>query len=243
MTGPDFPLILPQGVTGAVIRFSDRLTDAANRAAIAFRAAIADDPPDGVEETSSALASVFLRFDPHRIGYEDLEAGLRRRLAARDFFAAPLPENRRRWSVPAVFGGDHGPALESVAAAAGLSPEDAVRDLTGRPVRVLAIGFAPGMPYLGELPERWDIPRLADLVDVPDGALVLAIRQLVLFTNPSPTGWQQVAQTAFRPFRPENEDPFALRPGDEVAFRPVSAEEFARLDDTPDAGATCEALA
>ncbi|MEM9031495.1 MAG: carboxyltransferase domain-containing protein [Pseudomonadota bacterium] len=229
MSSGSQPVILPHGVAGAVVRFSDKLDDAANRAALAFRAEIVRAPPTGLEECASALASVFLRFDPGHTSFETLQADLTLRLATRDYRTAELPHKRRLWRVPAVFGGPHGPGLDAVAKAAGLTPEAAVEDLTHRPVRVLAIGFAPGMPYLGELAPRWDIPRLPDLIEVPEGALVLAIRQFVLFTNPSPTGWNHIAQTAFQPFRPNTADPFALRAGDEVWFRSVEPDEFRDL--------------
>jgi len=242
MASPDYPLILPQGVNGLVIRFSDRLGDAANRATIAFRADIEADMPAGVEETSTALASVFLRYDPEATDFAALADALRRRLGAGDYYEAPLPRNRRRWNIPAVFGGSRAPMLASAAKLAGKTPAEAIHDLTDHPVRVLAIGFAPGQPYLGELGPEWNIERLPDLIDVPEAAIVLAIRQLVLFANPSPTGWQHVGQTAFRCFRPELDDPFAFRPGDEVQFHTVPEAEFDKLAGADDGGATCEAL-
>ena len=92
------------------------------------------------------------------------------------------------------------------------------------------IGFAPGQPYLGELPEAWDIPRQTALTDrVPIGALTVAIRQLVLFSVSTPTGWRHIGQTAFRPFRPDAETPFVLRPGDEVIFEATDRECYERL--------------
>ncbi len=236
------PAILAQGADGLVVRFADRLSDGANRAALAFRAAVEAERLDGVAETSPALASVYLRMgaeaDP-----EAVRARIEALAASRDWHGAPLPAERRRWTIPALFGGERAPALAAAAEQAGMSPEAAVADLTARPVRVLAVGFAPGQPYLGELSEQWDLPRLGDLVDVPAAALVLAIRQLVLFANPSPTGWQHVAQTAFRCFRPDEEDPFPLRPGDEVSFRSVDKGTFAALEDDPSGGATCEPAA
>ena len=236
------PIIADQGVDGVVIRFSDRLTEPANRAALALSAALAKGAVPGVAEASSALASVYARFDT------DIARGraaLERLLAEEDFTAAPLPGGRRHFRIPASFGGDSGPALAPLAAELGLSREAAIADLTQAPLRVLAIGFAPGQPYLGELPEPWNIPRLAELTDVPQGALVVAIRQVVLFANPSPTGWRQVGQTGFRCFREEAERPFALAPGDEITFQPVTAEELANIraaDRTGDGGATVEAL-
>jgi allophanate hydrolase subunit 1 len=80
---------------------------------------------------------------------------------------------------------------------------------------------------------------------VPAGALVLAVRQLVLFTNPSVTGWRQVAYTAFRPFKFDRADPFALRLGDGLRFHAVSHDDMHALDaGNTDGlgGARCEVL-
>ena len=237
-----YPILAEQGIDGVVVRFSGTLTEPANRAALALHAALERGAVPGVEESSSALASVYARFggDPAE-GRRALEALLREE----DFLAADLPGGRRRWTIPAAFGGDAGPAFAKVTGEAGISQGDALRDLTQSELRVMAIGYAPGQPYLGRLPEAWDIPRLSEITHVPSGAIVVAIRQLVLFTNASPTGWQHVGQTAFRNFRPEAEHPFALAPGDEVAFRPVSDVELDAIraaDTTGDGGAVVEVL-
>ena len=110
-------------------------------------------------------------------------------------------------------------------------------------MRVLTIGFAPGQPYMGELAPHWDIPRQQGLTkSVPPGALVVAIRQLIIFTNASPTGWRHIGQTAFRTFRPGSDMPFPLSPGDELIFPSITRQEFDRIADDPTGGAEREAL-
>lgn len=44
------------------------------------------------------------------------------------------------------------------------------------------------------------------------GVLLVAVRRLVLFTAPAPTGWRQIGRTAFRGFRAETDASFALLP-------------------------------
>ncbi len=215
------------GVAGLLVRFASRLDDAANRAALAFRAAVEAARPAGVEETAASLGSVFLRFDPGVTDHAALSAEMAVLLAGRDWRAAALPAGRRIWTIPAVF---DGPDLPAAAGLAGLSPAAAVADLTAARVRVLAIGFAPGLPYMGPLPEHWDIPRQTALTPVsPAGAVVVAVRQLIIFPAPTPTGWRQVARTGFRAFRPGAAVPFPLSAGDEVRFRAVDAAEFEAL--------------
>lgn len=231
------------GVDGYLISFGTRLNEAANRAALAFRAAIDHEAWDGVEETSSTLVSTFVRFDPLHLSHDRLHSLLQHLLDSADWYRAPLPTGRRLWRIPTVFGTDLAPQLGSAAAAAGLSEAEAIQSLSRARVRVQTIGFAPGQPYLGELPEAWDIPRQAALTNsVPVGALVVAIRQLVLFSVSAPTGWQHVGQTAMRLFQPDRADPFLLRPGDEVQFIPTDAARLAAMQHDPDGGATQEGI-
>jgi len=227
------------GFDGFVVSFGDTLTEPGNRAALAFRAALEARGIDGVQETSTSLVSAYLRFDPLAVSHAQMEAVLEDLLAAQDWHDAPLPSGRRLWRVPTVFGGAAAPQLAEAAEAAGLSEAEAVRSISSQPVRVQTIGFAPGMPYLGSLAPDWDIPRQTTLTArVPVGGLCVAIRQLVLFPVATPTGWRHIGQTAVRLFRPDAEEPFLLRPGDEVLFQPVS-ELTAHA---PNGGATFEPL-
>ena len=242
---PDWPRIATLGVDGFLISFGDRLSEPANRAALAFRAALDRAGWPGVEETSTSLASAYLRFDPLAQDHAALRARLEGLLASRDWTAAPLPEGRRLWHVPTVYGTDLAPQLDEAARAAGVNADEAIASISQTRVRVQTIGFAPGQPYLGELPPCWDIPRQTALSDnVPAGALVVAIRQLVLFSVTTPTGWRHIGQTAFRLFRPEADQPFVLRPGDEVLFPPTTPEALANMRaNDPDGGATSRVLA
>lgn len=234
--------IAPLGVDGLTIRFGQGLSEPANRAALALRAALDHAGIEGVEESSTALTSVYLRFAG--VARHALLKRVQELVDSRDWSAAPLPEGRKLWRVPAVFGGTRAPQLDQAAAQAGVTPDQAIVDFCAAPLRVQTIGFAPGQPYLGTLPAHWDIPRQSDLTpQVPIGALVVAIRQMVLFSVTTPTGWQHVGQTALRLFQPDAPAPFLLRPGDEVQFVPVSDDVFPRLQaDTLRGGATCERI-
>jgi KipI family sensor histidine kinase inhibitor len=240
------PDIAPLGADGLLVRFATTLDDAANRAVLEFAAALETDTPTGVAEISTALASVFVRFDRSETTRVALMQSLQSRLDAQDWLSLPEPAPNRRWQIPAAFGGAHGPQLAAVAGLLEMSEDEVVADLVAHPVRVLAIGFAPGQPYMGMLPDRWDIPRQQEITaSVPAGALVAAVRQLIIFTAKAPTGWRQVGQTAFRPYRPDADQPFPLLPGDVLQFDPVSAEEFDRIrqsDTDGSGGARLEVL-
>lgn len=247
MTDPaaqQWPRIRPAGLDGLLVSFGDRLSEPANRAALAFRAAVERAGWDGVEECSTSLVSVYLRLDPLAADPGTIRAQADALLAGRNWYDAPLPQGRRLWRIPTVYGTGLAPQLHEAAQEAGLGVDDAIAHLSGTRLRVQTIGFAPGQPYLGELPPEWDIPRQTALTDsVPVGALTVAIRQVVLFSVSTPTGWRHAGQTAIRLFRPESDTPFILRPGDEVLFPQVTPAELENMRADPDGGARAEALA
>ncbi|MYA87313.1 MAG: allophanate hydrolase subunit 1 [Boseongicola sp. SB0662_bin_57] len=234
----DAPALLPLGPDGLLVRFADRLSEPANRAALAFRADLESAENPGVVETASSLASVLVRFRPDVVARRALEDEIRTRLAEHDWLRAPLPAGRRLWRVPVAFGGAHGPDLEEASDAAGLAPDAAVEDICAARLRVLALGFSPGQPYLGFLPEHWDIPRKGDVThQVSRGAVVVAVRQVIPFANAAPTGWRQIGRTAFRGNDPELDPSILLRPGDEMEFLPVGGRVLDRLlEDAPPHG-------
>ncbi len=247
MNAPEVtPEILPHGPDGLSIRLGLTPDQATLGAVQALRSALEATPPQGVEEIVGALASVYLRFDPTRTSRAEVAAATRAIIDQTDLVGATLPPPSRRWTIPVVLGADRGPQFSETAKAAGLSDSAARDAILSTPVRVLTIGFAPGLPYMGLMPPEWDIPRLTEITpNVPKGALVAAVRQLIIFTNATPTGWRHIGQTAFEGFDPGRDPATLLRAGDEVRFATISPSELAALEaDNADGrgGARVEAL-
>ncbi len=234
-----FPRIAASGVDGLVVSFADRFEDGANRAALALRAEIDAAGWPEVVETAPSLLSTLVRFDPLVTRADALAERLEGLLAGRDWFDAPLPRERRLITIDACFDPDVAPQIDEAAEAAGFRDRQAAIDsICATDLRVLAIGFAPGQPYIGQLPPCWDLPRQRSLTPrVPVGSLGLAIRQMVLFAVETQTGWRHVGQTAIRLFRPDAPDPFVLHPGDGLRFEPVTAVRLSALRDDPLGGA------
>lgn len=237
-----YPEIRALGLDSLLVRFAGALDDAANRATLAFAADVRAANWPGVEEVAPALSSAIIRFDPLAVAFDDLAGQVETLLSGRDWAETDLPPGRRYWQVPIAVDPVSAPQLGDAAAAAGASADDLLSLLASTRVRVLSLGFAPGQPYMGMLPKAWNIPRQSDLTPkVPAGALVMAVRQLIIFTGPAPTGWRQVGLAGFRCFRPDADEPVPLAPGDEMSFRIVPADELAGRGDGL-GGATCEVL-
>lgn len=233
-TRQDAPQVLPAGPDGIELRFALTPEPAAMAAAQALAAALTESPPPGVTEIAPGLVSVQLGFDPGRTSHAALRAELAARAA--QICAAPPapPAPRRLWTIPAAFDPASAPDLADVARTLSCTPAAAREQLCATDLRVLAIGFAPGQPYLGLLPEPWNLPRRAALTpQVPAGAVVVAVRQIVLFAAASATGWHQIARAAFRPFLPARAEPMILSPGDAIRFAPAQPAEIDALAADP----------
>ena len=153
-TQGDFPRIAFLGFDGLLVSFGDRLAEPANRAALALRHALEREGWDGVEETTAALVSTYLRFDalavdcagPMPIVLDALVASQtgRRRVARRAQAVA----------VRTVFGTDLAPQLEGGGGAGGpVRRRGPVRpaDRGERGCSVQDHRLRPGQPYLGNM--------------------------------------------------------------------------------------------
>jgi len=224
------PVLRAAGDAAVLVEFGDRLDPAINNAALAYDSRLRDLALAGILETAPTIRSVLVRFDPLALPPARLREQLAELASERNWFAAPPPPGRSLWRIPACYGGGHGPDLDEVAKLMDCSTDEAVARHAATRQRVFMLGFAPGVAYLGLLPEAWALPRLREIrPEVAAGSVLVAVRQTVLFAAAMPTGWRTIARTPWRSFDADREPPVMLSPGDEVTFSPVSADEFARL--------------
>lgn len=213
------PLIQPLGDSGLIVRFAATLSEAANRAAIAFARRLEADLPEGVGEVDPNLVSVLLTYDPSKVRFEHLAGEVRLRLTAG---AADMPAGMHH-RIGVSFGGEDGPDLDAVAAQLGLSPAALIERHCARPLRVLATGFAPGFVYCGFHPEALAMPRRTEVRhSVPPGTVLFAARQTAVTATSIPTGWHVIGRTAFRNFDAAGDPPTRLREGDDVTFEALA---------------------
>lgn len=226
----DRPVLRAAGDSALLVEFGDRLDPGINDAVIAFDARLRAAAIEGVSETAPTIRSVLVRFDPLTLAPDRLHALLGALLEERDWFHASPPEGRSLWRIPACYGGQHGPDLDEIADLVGCSPAQAIERHAGQRQRVFMLGFAPGVAYLGLLPENWNVPRLQEVrPEMPSGSVLVAVRQTVLFAAAMPTGWRAIARTPFHSFEPSREPPVLLAPGDEVCFEAIEARDYDRL--------------
>ncbi|WP_194205474.1 5-oxoprolinase subunit PxpB [Superficieibacter sp. 1612_C1] len=132
-----------------------------------------------------------------------------------------LEPDSRAIEIPVVYGGAQGPDLEEVARHSGLTPRQVVELHASVDYVVWFLGFQPGFPYLGGLPEQLITPRRAEpRLLVPAGSVGIGGAQTGIYPLPTPGGWQLIGTTPLALFDPAKSEPVLLRPGDSVRFIP-----------------------
>ncbi|HVU23683.1 MAG TPA: 5-oxoprolinase subunit PxpB [Opitutus sp.] len=133
-----------------------------------------------------------------------------------------------RVEIPVCYGGEMGPDLEEVAGRADLKTAEVIELHSAAGYVVHAIGFTPGFPYLGGLPERLRTPRRATpRTSVPAGSVGIGGEQTGVYPIATPGGWQLIGRTPLALFQVTENPPARLRVGDHVKFKPITAREFA----------------
>lgn len=121
--------------------------------------------------------------------------------------------------IPVRYGGIYGPDLLEVAERLQRTENEVVSLHTAAEYTVLMVGFLPGFPYLGPLPEALHLPRRdTPRLRVPPGSVAIAGGQTGIYPQASPGGWHLIGHTDFRLFDPNERPPARLHPGQRVRF-------------------------
>ena len=217
------PTIKPVGDTGLLFEFGSVIDPAVFDRILAIDAALAADPPAGMQETVPAYASLLVVYDPLVTDAATLETDVMRR-AQLGGTAAPAGTNH---IIPMCHDADLAPDLVEAAATLGITPDALVAAHLGAEYRVYMYGFAPGYAYMDGVPTALHLPRKAVPVrSRPVGSIMIAGGQCLITTLPMPTGWWVIGRTSTHVLRPHAASPFLFQPGDRVRFRAVSRAEF-----------------
>ncbi len=183
---------------------------------------VADLP--GVLDVSLAYVAVAVHADPDQV--QDWEGWVEslRSVVVGD---SAQPGGGRTLRIPVWYGGAD---LAEVARTIGATETEVVALHSRQDYQVFAIGFQPGFPYAGYLPDRLSgLPRRSSpRARVPIGSVAIAGRQTGIYPSESPGGWHLLGQTPCRIVDLEA-GIFPVEPGDSLRFTPITRIEFDRL--------------
>jgi inhibitor of KinA len=221
--------MLPAGDTALTVEFGEGIDAAVNDRVLAFADQVAASDIKGLIEVVPTYRSATVYLDPLVADVEPLAeriAEMARATARRRSHPGQLIE------IPVAYGGEFGPDLEAVAGYAKVSPGEVIALHTSIDYRCFMLGFSPGFPYLGTVPEAIAMPRLAEpRARVPAGSVGIAGRQTGIYPQATPGGWRVIGRTPTCLYDPARSQPFLIEPGDHVRFVRIGREEFERLSD------------
>lgn len=227
-----FPRLRPLGDSAWTVEFGNAIAPEIQARVLGFCRELADVVDagglPGVYEWVPAFCSATVHFDAESVDALALQARLSELAAATDSHQA----TGATWRIPVCFDAECAPDLLDVAAAKGLPTDKVVALLTESVFPVYMLGFLPGFPYLGGVPDALEMPRLAvPRKVVPSRSIAIAGRMCAAYPWESPGGWRLVGRTPIRLFDVTNERrPALLAPGDKVRWQAVDRSTFEKLD-------------
>lgn len=134
------------------------------------------------------------------------------------------------WQIPVCYDLEFGLDLEFYLKSKNLSLDQLI-DLHTKPLYTIHfLGFLPGFPYLGGLPETLNIPRKFDpSLNVPKGSVGIGGKQTGVYTMESPGGWYVIGKTPIPFFDVNLKDPCFLKAGDKIKFFEISKDDFYKI--------------
>jgi inhibitor of KinA len=218
--------ILANGDAALVAEFGDRIDLRLNERVLSLADRIANVPIAGVVETVPTFRSLMISFDPSLIAFDALGRHVLTLLADKSATRRPA----RLWRLPVCYDPEVAPDLSDAALRTGLSTEEFVARHCGMIHHVYMLGFLPGQPYLGDLPEELALPRRATpRMKVAAGSVGIAQRMTCVFPKETPCGLNIIGRTPVALWDHRRAAAALLTPGDRVAFEEVGLEEFGRL--------------
>jgi inhibitor of KinA len=214
---------LPCGDAALTVEFGYEIDRSISEAVLALDSALACQHVEGIVETVPTFRSLMIHFEPLTVTAETLTELIR------DLISSPSEArpNQLRWHIPACYDTELAPDLDEVASLTGLSSGEVVDLHSGTEFHVYMIGFLPGYPYMGDLPQRLRLPRRREpRLRLPAGSIAIATAMTAIYPVECPGGWHLIGKSPIKLFDAQWQRPSLLAPGDKVRFVPISFSQF-----------------
>jgi KipI family sensor histidine kinase inhibitor len=214
------------GDRSVLVELGDEMSPRVNRRVREAFVSLMENPLGGLIETIPSYRSLLIIYDPLKLDLVMITSRMEYLKQKMEGIEIPEPKSLE---IPVVYGGEYGPDMEWVARYHNMRVEEVIQLHTGTTYHVYMIGFMPGFPYMGELPENLATPRReTPRTAIPQGSVGIAQRQTGIYPVVSPGGWQILGRTPLKLFNPHHSPPALLEMGDMVTFVSIGEEEFKR---------------
>jgi KipI family sensor histidine kinase inhibitor len=216
------------------VEFGDSISQSLNERVLQFDNLVREVCLPAIIETVPTYRSLLVYYDPLRSEYETLVEQLRQ-LETKIVPRILMP--RRLVEIPCCYDPEMGFDLVAVGKRHGLTSQDVAQIHCSGQYITYFLGFAPGFPYLGGLPEQIITPRLASPREkIPAQSVGIGGLQCTIYSIESPGGFWIIGRTPLRLYDPSAPEPVLLQPGDRIRFRPIDKAEYEQLSKSVEKG-------
>lgn len=215
------------GDSSIIVQFGNEINEQTNHKIMAFNTTIKELRHTAIIETVPSYCSLMIHYNSNILKYNELVEILND-LTKKINFSKKYKKNVIE--IPVLYGEDVGVDIENVAKYNNLKVDEVIDIHSSREYLIYMLGFTPGFPYLGGMDKRIATPRLEKpRVKIEAGSIGIAGEQTGIYPISSPGGWQIIGRTPLKLFDINRKEPFLLRPGQYVKFKPISKDEFDKL--------------
>jgi len=180
-----------------------------------------------VTEAAGAFASVTLYYNCLKTSQNKLIEKVKEILTDVDL---TTNQDGQLWELPCCYEEVYGIDLESVASDTGLKQAEIIRIHSEVTFSVYAMGFLPGLPFMGDLPDVLALPRRnVPRTKVPAGSVAIAKGLSVIYPCSSPGGWHILGHCPVPLFVSNRTQAVLLTSGDRVRFHSVDIEQHDKI--------------
>ncbi len=221
---PPFPHIIVASDRALLLFFGDEISEKGHYDVLRAMKFFESHPHPSILNLHPAYCTLLIDFNPTQATTDEMISFCEEGLKQLDTIVLPP---HRSIEIPVVYGGEFGPDLNDVAAHHHRSVEEVITIHSSGNYLVYFLGFSPGFPYMGGLPEQIATPRLAvPRKNVPAGSVAIGGNQTGIYPLATPGGWRIIGRTPLRLFDAKRNPPTLFQMGDRVGFRKISIEEF-----------------
>ena len=231
---PTYPAFLSAGDTALVVQYGEVVDVSINRTVRQLAFAVRKLNIKGVVDTVPTMRSLMIHYDPLFLSKSALIEVVTPLLSNLE----ELEENNKNWLIPVCYEDEFAPDINDVSKVTNTTIDEIVRQHTLLELEVFMMGFLPGFPYVGLLPEVFDLPRrIEPRVHIPPRSISVAARQTTIYTINSPGGWHLIGRTPVDFYNANRDEPILVRAGDRIKFQAIAKSEFIEIEADIKAGA------
>ena len=223
------PRIYLLGDSSLEVSFGDSIDAPTHQRVISLWHSLKETPLPGQLDITPAYSTLAIHFDRiffHENGLDLLINHISDRI---EVLTVQQPSESNIIQVPVCYESDFAPDLPAISDQLQL-PVDSIIELhSGCVYTVFLLGFLPGFPYLGPLPESLHLSRKQRPESVTAGTVAMAANQTGIYPSNSPGGWWRLGRTPLSLFDPADSRIVLFEPGDRVRFYSITKNQFSSI--------------